>query len=61
MASKKSDVDFGGDADAIAVARKAAAKKRMTASGDDTEAASSFMKNFAGGFKGTIDPYAKKK
>lgn len=60
MASKKSGVDFGGDADAISAARKASAKKKMTADGDDTEAASSFLKNFAGGFKGTIDPYKKK-
>jgi len=59
--AKKSDVDFGKDADAIAQARKASAKKRMSADGSDTKAVSSFLSNFAGGANGTIDPYAKKK
>jgi hypothetical protein len=62
MARKKeAAIDFGADADAIASARKASAKKRMSTSGDDTEAVSSFLSNFAGGANGTIDPYAKKK
>jgi hypothetical protein len=45
----------------INAARAATAKKKMKAPADDDDASSSFLKNFAGGFKGTIDPYAKKK